>query len=101
MVGDPVDELLAGSPRYPHQAFRVGDRAWGLQFHIEPTPEILRHWGAEYGAGVAEAGIDPVELAERAVAQLDEVEQVWRPVMERFAAVAQGRARTTLPIVAS
>ncbi|MFJ4467859.1 type 1 glutamine amidotransferase [Streptomyces sp. NPDC089424] len=27
--------LLASSDRYRHQAFRLGPRAWGLQFHIE------------------------------------------------------------------
>jgi GMP synthase-like glutamine amidotransferase len=97
----PGAVLLAGSPRYAHQAFRVGDRAWGLQFHIETPPEMVRHWGAEYGRAVVEAGLDPVALAERVVDRLDEVEEVWRPVMARFAEVAQGRTRTMLPIVAS
>jgi GMP synthase-like glutamine amidotransferase len=90
---------LASSPRYAHQAFRVGDRAWGLQFHIETPPEMVRHWGAEYGAAVEEAGLDPVALAERAVEELDEVEACWRPVVERFAALAHGRGRVNLPLV--
>jgi GMP synthase-like glutamine amidotransferase len=90
---------LASSSRYAHQAFRVGDRAWGLQFHIETPPEMVRHWGAEYGAAVEEAGLDPVALAERAVGELDEVEACWRPVVERFAALAHGRGRVTLPLV--
>jgi GMP synthase-like glutamine amidotransferase/GNAT superfamily N-acetyltransferase len=42
--------LLAASSKYPHQAFRVGRRAYGLQFHPEPRAETLRHWGADYGA---------------------------------------------------
>lgn len=29
--------LLAGSASYPHQAFRFGDNAYGLQFHVELT----------------------------------------------------------------
>lgn len=29
--------LLADSPGCPHQAFRFGDRIYGLQFHLEPT----------------------------------------------------------------
>jgi GMP synthase (glutamine-hydrolysing) len=90
---------LASSPRYAHQAFRVGDRAWGLQFHIETPPEMVRHWGAHYGAAVEEAGLDPVALAERAVQELDEVEACWRPLVERFAALAQGRGRVALPLV--
>ena len=26
------------------QAFRVGDRAWGLQFHLEVDDRIVNHW---------------------------------------------------------
>ncbi len=90
---------LASSPRYAHQAFRVGERAWGLQFHIETPPEMVRHWGAEYGAAVEEAGLDPVALAERVIGELPEVEACWRPVAQRFAALAQGRGRVTLPLL--
>jgi GMP synthase-like glutamine amidotransferase len=95
----PGAVLLASSSRYPHQAFRVGDRAWGLQFHIETPPEMVRQWGADYGAGVVEAGFDPVALAERAVQELPEVEACWRPVVERFAGLAQGRGRVVLPLL--
>ena len=38
--------LLASSPACRHQAFRVGDVAWGLQFHPEVTVEIIRGWCA-------------------------------------------------------
>ncbi|MDD2897456.1 MAG: type 1 glutamine amidotransferase [Desulfuromonadaceae bacterium] len=36
--------LLATSPDCPHQAFRFGDSAWGLQFHPEVTGQIIREW---------------------------------------------------------
>jgi GMP synthase-like glutamine amidotransferase len=36
--------LLASSPECPHQAFRFGCNAWGLQFHPEVTEEIIRTW---------------------------------------------------------
>jgi GMP synthase-like glutamine amidotransferase len=39
-------ELLATSAACPHQAFRVGDYAWGLQFHPEVTESIIRDWCA-------------------------------------------------------
>ena len=35
--------LLATSPAYPHQAFRVG-RSYGLQFHIEVPLELATEW---------------------------------------------------------
>lgn len=38
--------LLAASPACRHQAFRVGSRAWGLQFHPEVTEQIIRAWAA-------------------------------------------------------
>lgn len=36
------------------QAFRVGEVAWGLQFHPEVTIEIVRRWVAEYGSVAGE-----------------------------------------------
>ena len=35
---------LAGSPAYPNQAFRVGDAAYGVQFHLEVSPDLAREW---------------------------------------------------------
>jgi GMP synthase (glutamine-hydrolysing) len=35
---------LAGSAGYPHQAIRAGDRAYGLQFHLEVSQELLAKW---------------------------------------------------------
>jgi GMP synthase (glutamine-hydrolysing) len=40
--------LLAASPRCPHQAFRYRN-AFGLQFHIEVTRNLLWQW---FGAGL-------------------------------------------------
>ncbi len=36
--------LLASSAVTPHQAFRLGRHAYGLQFHLEITPELLTEW---------------------------------------------------------
>jgi GMP synthase (glutamine-hydrolysing) len=93
----PGAVLLAASTKYPNQAFKVG-RAYGLQFHVEPREETLRHWARDYPQRVLEAGLDPDALAERAIAELDEVEACWRPLAERFADLALGRTRS-LPVV--
>jgi GMP synthase-like glutamine amidotransferase len=35
---------LASSAACPHQAFRIGESAWGVQFHPEVTEQIVRAW---------------------------------------------------------
>ena len=46
--------LLASSPAAPNQAFRYGDAAYGIQFHLEVTPEMAEQWSAvpEYSAAL-------------------------------------------------
>ena len=39
---------LAGSELFPNQAYRVGENAYGLQFHLEVTENIINNWIAEY-----------------------------------------------------
>ncbi len=40
--------LLASSTVCPHQAFRVGPCAYGVQFHIEITDKSIREWSDAY-----------------------------------------------------
>lgn len=35
---------LARSPEVEQQAFRAGERAYGVQFHLEVTPQMAREW---------------------------------------------------------
>jgi GMP synthase (glutamine-hydrolysing) len=60
---------LARSGAYPHQAFRVGERAWGLQFHVEVDAELAAAWRPHLPAGtpLPEAGRRAVEDGGRAV----------------------------------
>ena len=37
---------LASSPVCAIQSFRVGRRAWGIQYHVEQTPTTVDEWGA-------------------------------------------------------
>ena len=89
----PGAVLLASSPRCVHQAFRVGECAWGIQFHVETPPAMVERWVLADTDGVVEAGLDPETVLARTVAELGEVEDVWRTVLERFAALALARAR--------
>jgi GMP synthase-like glutamine amidotransferase len=40
--------LIATSSLIPYQAFRYGDNAYGLQFHLEVTQEMIRRWMETY-----------------------------------------------------
>jgi GMP synthase-like glutamine amidotransferase len=37
---------LASSPVCAVQAMRLGDRAWGIQYHVEMTERTVQEWGA-------------------------------------------------------
>jgi GMP synthase-like glutamine amidotransferase len=43
---------LARSELFAHQAFRVGKRAYGLQFHLEVDRELARAWRKHLPTGV-------------------------------------------------
>ncbi|HEY0699592.1 MAG TPA: type 1 glutamine amidotransferase [Micromonospora sp.] len=88
--------LLAASTRYPHQAFRLGDRAWGLQFHIECDTAMIVDWATD-SALLAELGYDPELVAAACQAVMADVEEVWQPFAARFAALAQGQLEITPP----
>ena len=82
----PGAVLLLSSMGYPHQAWRQGNAAWGLQFHIEPTAEHVRGWARDGGVPVT-ARLGPM---------LDDSEEtmgfVWQEFAHRFVAFAAARA---------
>jgi GMP synthase-like glutamine amidotransferase len=41
--------LLATGDAVRHQAYRLGVRAWAVQFHIEVTKDMLHRWVDSYG----------------------------------------------------
>jgi GMP synthase-like glutamine amidotransferase len=86
----PGAVLLAASTHYPHQAFRLGPAAWGLQFHIECDTAMFAGWAADGAGTLAELGMDPAELVRAVDAAMGDLEEVWRPFAHRFAAVALG-----------
>ena len=85
--------LLAASSRYPNQAFRLGDRAWGLQFHIECDVAMIAGWAESDAATLDELGYDPEVVVAATAGVLADVEESWQPFAARFAALALG----TLP----
>jgi GMP synthase-like glutamine amidotransferase len=82
--------LLAASTNYPVQAFRIGERAWGTQFHIESDVDMIAGW-AQSSPDLA----DPQAVIDGCAAVMDDVADVWQPFAQRFAAVARGELSTT------
>lgn len=70
MHGDMVHTLppdavwLGQSTQYPHQAFRVGDSSWGIQFH----PEIGHHQYREWADAFTGSATDRILVEKGAVA---------------------------------
>ncbi|HEY1484898.1 MAG TPA: type 1 glutamine amidotransferase [Micromonosporaceae bacterium] len=83
--------LLAASTRYPHQAFRLGERAWGTQFHIECDVDMIAEWAATN----TDLGADADDVVEECAAIMDDIADVWQAFALRFAAVAKGELSTT------
>jgi len=81
-------ERLAGSAKYPNQAFKIGRNAYGFQCHLEVTEPMVREWMRVYAKELAPNGgpLDPgpIEkgLAEKAAFLLP----VARQVFTRFGA---------------
>lgn len=84
----PGAVLLASSDRYPHQAFRLGPRAWGLQCHVEVDLGGVRAFVDAAGDEAAAAGTDPSAIVTRA-------EELLGPGRDAVAAVAAGPADST------
>ena len=59
----PGATLLASSARYPHQAFRVGARTFGVQFHPECSRAMRIDWATRGADELHAAGVDPAALA--------------------------------------
>ena len=87
----PSATLLMSSGRYANQAFRVGERAWGIQFHVETPPEMVQRWAEDNSPELLELGLDPQDVLDRTLPELAEVEEVWGEVLRRFARLAVGR----------
>ncbi|MEV0618630.1 type 1 glutamine amidotransferase [Nonomuraea sp. NPDC050404] len=79
---------LAETAACPYQAFRVGERAWGVQFHPEVLPARIKEWRAD--------GFDPAEVYARAVADEPVSTPVWHRVTGRFATLVSERAGAAL-----
>lgn len=100
----PGAELMTSSPKYPNQAFRLNGSAYGLQFHIETTTDIMLQWAEQTPDAVAMVNPAVLERGRLDTAH-DDIAEMWQPFAARFVQLASGelpmadRARNTLPLV--
>lgn len=85
---------LASSDSCPYQAFRVGERAWGVQFHPEAEARNISAWDRTWLAG---QGVDRDLLHARAVADEEAAVATWSVFAERFAGVCRSAGRACRP----
>lgn len=86
---------LARSAQCQHQAFRVGSTAYGLQFHIEMTPDMLDTWLNEPGNRCEVGGlayIDPAAIRAATPQRFPEMAALGSKVLARFAALCRQRS---------
>jgi GMP synthase-like glutamine amidotransferase len=83
--------LLATSTEHPVQAFRVGERAWGVQFHPEADTAMVAGWADADSLALAELGLSPEDVVHRTAQLADDLFEVWQPFATRFAALALGQ----------
>ena len=91
MLTAPVGAVLLASTRdCPIQAYRLGDRAWAVQFHPEVDAEILGSWFADDPTPVEKCGRTTIDVLAEMVARSAEMRSAWRPFAHAFADVVRG-----------
>jgi GMP synthase (glutamine-hydrolysing) len=88
----PIEAVLLGSSdRYAVQAFRVGDGAWGMQFHVEATLPMVADWAQSDAAQVRAAfGREPEDLVAEVAAAEAGLVATGELIAQRFAKLVTG-----------
>lgn len=70
-------ERLAGSALYPNQAFRLGERVYGFQFHPEVTMAGFRRWQESPWAAYGKPGAQTRAEQDALMAEHDQRQEDW------------------------
>ena len=92
---------LARSAACP-QAYRLGEHAWGVQFHPEVVPEIVREWALDYRSDpdAIAMGFDPPAHIAEAAERLPAWMEIGRTLFDAFLTAASAAPRAPLAAVA-
>jgi GMP synthase (glutamine-hydrolysing) len=84
---------LASSDLTACQAFRYGQNAYGLLFHIEVTEKIIEEMVSTFADELQQEQIDGREILEKAGAYLPELRKIGDTVFQRWASLAEERSK--------
>jgi len=87
---------LAANDHDPRQAIRIGDRAWGVQFHPEFTVEITRAYIDECADELLDRGMDP-EALKASVVDAPESRRILPRFVELIRDEGRRKRRTEAP----
>lgn len=75
---------LAGNAFEPTQAFRIGNNAWGLQFHPEFDADVMRRYVDHLGDDLRSQGLEPDAVRDQVAATATAAQ-----LLGRFAHIAE------------
>ncbi|MGO9030054.1 MAG: type 1 glutamine amidotransferase [Acidimicrobiales bacterium] len=89
----PGATRLASNARYANQAFRLGDRAWGLQFHVEVDRTAVDAFLRVFGEDARAVGSAPEAIGSSADGYLEALAPARDRIAARFAGLVAGLHR--------
>jgi len=92
----PGSARLATSSRYQGQAFRIGARAWGFQFHLEVDEDAVAAFLDAFAEDTVQAGTSPEVIEAESRLALEALEPQRSRVLARFADLVAAREREHL-----
>lgn len=75
---------LCETSRCPNQAFRLGDRVWGTQFHPEVLAADIEPWASGDTAGLARANRSGTDVLDEVRAAEDRLRHEWEAFADRW-----------------
>ena len=75
---------LASSNLFPHQAFRLNDNAYALQFHLEVNETMILDWVWEYRQEIKSSKIDIKSLYRNTDEEIENLNSLGKKVFTTF-----------------
>jgi GMP synthase (glutamine-hydrolysing) len=75
---------LASSNLFPHQAFRLNNNVYALQFHLEVTRDMVINWVDEYREEVKSEGVDVQRYYQNTDEEIENLNKLGNKVFTAF-----------------